>query len=156
MNAFLFFRYWNRMLYFCFSLFSQRLQISKTEYKYGQYCTPLGQSDYRYFFVLAIKVDITGKNIEDICVIVSVAVGIISERLIDTYEKCLNEEPFFFQRTGLSFLFFFLFVLFACYVLVRFCLKPKVVHCVLSFWLIYVMLRSYMLIFLNTFEFLQS
>ena len=92
---------------FCFSLFSQRLQISKTEYKYGQYCTPLGQSDYRYFFVLAIKVDITSKNIEDICVIVSVAVGIISERLIDTYEKCLNEEPFFSKELACHFFSFF-------------------------------------------------
>ena len=39
---------------FCFFLFSQRVQILKTEYKYGQYCTPLSQSDCRYFFVLAI------------------------------------------------------------------------------------------------------
>ena len=30
---------------FCFFLFSQRVQILKTEYKYGQYCTPLSQSD---------------------------------------------------------------------------------------------------------------
>ena len=53
MNTFLFFRYGIRMLYFFF-LFSQRVQILKTEYKYGQYCTPLSQLDCRYFFVLAI------------------------------------------------------------------------------------------------------
>ena len=29
----------------------------KTEYKYGQYRTPLNQSDCTYFFVLAIRVD---------------------------------------------------------------------------------------------------
>ena len=34
---------------FLFFLFSQRVQILKTEYKYGQYCTPLSQSDSRYF-----------------------------------------------------------------------------------------------------------
>ena len=27
----------------------------KTEYKYGQYCTPLGQSDCRYFFGVSNK-----------------------------------------------------------------------------------------------------
>ena len=37
-----------------FFKFSKRVQILKTEYKYGKYCTPLTQSDYRYFFVLAI------------------------------------------------------------------------------------------------------
>ena len=55
MNTFLFFRYGIRMLYFFF-LFSQRVQILKTEYKYGQYCTPLSQSDCRYIFVWAIRV----------------------------------------------------------------------------------------------------
>ena len=40
---------------FCFFLLSQRVQILKIEYKYGQYCTPVSQSDCRYFFVLAIK-----------------------------------------------------------------------------------------------------
>ena len=39
-------------------LFSQRVQILKIEYKYGQYFTPLSQSDCRYFFVLAIMNDI--------------------------------------------------------------------------------------------------
>ena len=43
MNAFLFFRYGIRMLYFF--QFSQRVQILETEYKYGQYCTPLSQSE---------------------------------------------------------------------------------------------------------------
>ena len=53
MNTFLFFRYRNRMLIFI--LFSKRVQILKTEYKYGQQCTPLTQSDCRsHFFVLAI------------------------------------------------------------------------------------------------------
>ena len=51
MNRFLFFRYGNQILIF---LFSKRVQILKTEYKYGQYCTPLTQLDCRYFFVLAI------------------------------------------------------------------------------------------------------
>ena len=37
-------------IFFFFLLFSQRVQILKTEYKYGQYCTPLSQSDCRYFF----------------------------------------------------------------------------------------------------------
>ena len=36
-------------------LSSKKVQILKTEYKYGQYCTPLSQSDCRYFFVLAIN-----------------------------------------------------------------------------------------------------
>ena len=58
MNTFLFFRYANRMLYFFF-LFSLGVQILKTEYKYGQYCTPLSQSDCRYFFMLAIKANMT-------------------------------------------------------------------------------------------------
>ena len=40
---------------FVFFLFSQRVPILKTEYKYGQYCAPLSQSDCRYFFVLAIR-----------------------------------------------------------------------------------------------------
>ena len=39
----------------CWLLFSKKVQILKTEHKYGQYCTPLGQSDCRYFFVLAIR-----------------------------------------------------------------------------------------------------
>ena len=51
MNTFLFFRNGNRMMVF---LFSKRVQILKTDYKYGQYCTPLTQSDCRYFLVLAI------------------------------------------------------------------------------------------------------
>ena len=50
MNTFLFFRYGIWMLYFFF-LFSQRVQILKIEYKYGQYCTFLSQSDCRYFRV---------------------------------------------------------------------------------------------------------
>ena len=53
MNAFLFFRYGNRMS--IFSLLSKRVQVLKTEYEYGQYCTPLTQSDCTYFFVLAIR-----------------------------------------------------------------------------------------------------
>ena len=32
-----------------------RVQILKTEHKYGQYCTPLSESDCRYFCVLAIN-----------------------------------------------------------------------------------------------------
>ena len=44
-----------------FFLFSKRVQILKREYKYGQYCTPLGQSDCRYFFVLATATDQTEK-----------------------------------------------------------------------------------------------
>ena len=39
----------------CWLLFSKEVQILKTEHKYDQYCTPLGQSDCRYFFVLAIS-----------------------------------------------------------------------------------------------------
>ena len=54
MNTFLFFRYGNRMLIFFF-LPSKRVQILKTGYKYSQYCTPLSQSNCRYFFVLEIK-----------------------------------------------------------------------------------------------------
>ena len=42
------------LLFLLLLLFSERVQILKTEYKYGQYCTPLTQSDCRYFFVLAI------------------------------------------------------------------------------------------------------
>ena len=51
MNTFLFPRYRNRMLIF---FICKIVQILKTEYKYGQYCTPLSRSDCRYFFVLAI------------------------------------------------------------------------------------------------------
>ena len=54
MNAFLFFRCEIRMLYFFF-LFSQRVQILKTEYKYGQYGAPLSQSDCRYFLCVSDK-----------------------------------------------------------------------------------------------------
>ena len=57
MSTFLFFRYGNRML-ILFFLFGKRVQILKTEYKYGQYCIPLSQSDWRYFFVLTIIRDI--------------------------------------------------------------------------------------------------
>ena len=35
--------------------FRSRVQILETEYRYGQYCTPLSQSHCRYLFVLAIK-----------------------------------------------------------------------------------------------------
>ena len=38
-----------------FFLFGKTAQTLKTEYKYGQYCTPLTQSDCRYFFALAIS-----------------------------------------------------------------------------------------------------
>ena len=55
MNTFPFFALQNSNVVFSF-LFSQRVQIFKTEYKYGQYCTPLSQSDCRYFFVLAISI----------------------------------------------------------------------------------------------------
>ena len=48
MNTFLFFRCWNTMFIFYYYLVE--------EYKYGQYCTPLSQSDCRYFFVLAITI----------------------------------------------------------------------------------------------------
>ena len=48
----------NASLFFLFSLFSKRVQILKTEYKFGQYCTPLTQSDYRYFFVLAVSLNV--------------------------------------------------------------------------------------------------
>ena len=54
MNAFVFFHFGNRML--IFFLLRKKVQILKTEYMYGQYCTPLTQSDCRYFFVLAIIV----------------------------------------------------------------------------------------------------
>ena len=53
MKIFLFFSHGNRMM--IFFLFSKRVQILKTEYKYGQYCTALCQSDCRYIFVLAVK-----------------------------------------------------------------------------------------------------
>ena len=58
MNTFPFFRYGIRMLNFIF-LFGQRVQILTPEYKYHPYCTPLNQSDCRYFFVKAINVIIT-------------------------------------------------------------------------------------------------
>ena len=32
-----------------FFLFTQRVQMLKTDYKYSQYCTPPSQSDCRYF-----------------------------------------------------------------------------------------------------------
>ena len=49
MNAFLFFRYGNRML------LNQGVQALKTEYKYRQCCTSLRQSDCQYFFMLAMN-----------------------------------------------------------------------------------------------------
>ena len=55
MNTFLFFGYWNRMFIFLLILFSKRVQILKMEYKYGQYCTPVSQSDCKYFFVITIN-----------------------------------------------------------------------------------------------------
>ena len=56
MNTFLFPATETECCIFCFFLFSQTVQIMQTEYKNGQYCTPLNQSDCRYFFVLAINV----------------------------------------------------------------------------------------------------
>ena len=112
---------------------------------------------------LNIWIDIVSKYMEDSCVIFYVTVCTFSERLTDTscqdflvfsrslvrwYEKCLTEEYF---RAGLPFFFFFYFS-FNSYVPFGFCLKRKVVHCVRSFWLICVILRSYMLM-LNTLEF---
>ena len=41
----------SNVVFFCFLLFSQRVQILKAEYKYGLYCTPLSQSDCRFFLV---------------------------------------------------------------------------------------------------------
>ena len=41
---------------FCFFLFSQRVQTLNTEYKYGQFYTPLSESDCTYSFVLAIRI----------------------------------------------------------------------------------------------------
>ena len=61
MNGILFFRYGSGMLIFL-SLFSKTVKILKTEYKYGQYSTLLSQSDCRYFFVLAITVNIFAKS----------------------------------------------------------------------------------------------
>ena len=63
----------------------------------------------------------------------------------------INEE-FFFLENWPTISFSWL----ACYVLVGFCLKQKVVPCILSFWRICVMLRSYILILFNIFEFFQS
>ena len=104
--------------------------------------------------------DIPSKYIENFCIIVSVTVGIFSKRLTDT--SCQDFFLWFFcgislvmvktdvksvfwrvpfSRPGLPFFSFFLFVPFAYYMF----LKQKVAHCVLSFWLVCVMLRSYML-----------
>ena len=113
---------------------------------------------------------ISSKYLEDSCMIVFVAVSIFSERLTDTscqdssllfltflwltnMKNVLRKNIFFFQRTGLS---FFYFCHLPCYLLVCFCFKQRVVHCVLSVSLICVMLRIYMLIFLYTFEFFES
>ena len=41
---------------FCFFSFSQRVQTLNTEYKYGQFYTPLSKSDCTYSFVLAISI----------------------------------------------------------------------------------------------------
>ena len=54
MNTFLYFRYGNRILYFLFFLIWSKSTNIETEYKFGQYCTSLSQSDCKYFFVLAI------------------------------------------------------------------------------------------------------
>ena len=109
--------------------------------------------------------DIPSKYIENFRAIVSVALGIFSERLTDT--SCQDFSLWFcgislamgttdvksvcwrvsFSRPGLPF-FLFLYLCQSpttCYSQVLF-LKQEVVHCVLSFWLVFVMLRSYMLI----------
>ena len=121
-----------------------------------------------YCEVLNVKVniwfDIHSKYIEDFCIIVSVAVGMFSERLTDT---CCQYFPFgflpfqnwcenvfwrvFFPELACLFFFFFLDLCHmpaTCYSWILF-LKQKVVHCVLRFWLFCVMLRSYMLILLG-------
>ena len=68
MNTFLYFRYENRMFYFLFFLNQSKSRNIETEYKYGQYCTLLSQSDCRYFFVLAIIfiIDVTMHLIHNI------------------------------------------------------------------------------------------
>ena len=126
-----------------------------------------------YCEVLNVKLniwfDIPSKYIEDFCVIVSVAESIFSERLTATSSQYFSLWFFaislimiktdvknvfwrvFFSRTGLPFFFFFwicvIYLLCTCYSWVLF-LKQKVVHCVLSFWLVYVMRRSYMVMLL--------
>ena len=114
---------------------------------------------------LNIWFDIPSKYIYNFCVIVSVAVGISSERLADTscldFPLCFflfgiflaivktdvknNFWRVYFSRPGLPF-----FLLYLCHFPATcsswvLSLKKNVVHCVLSFWLFGVMLRSYML-----------
>ena len=105
---------------------------------------------------LNIWFDIPSKYIEDFCVVVSVAVGISWQRLTDTSsqnfkllfflrcDKCDKNVTnvfwrVFFSRPGMPLFSLFVFVP------LGFVLKQKVVHCVLSFWLACVMLRSYIL-----------
>ena len=122
---------------------------------------------------LNIWFDIPSKYLENFYVIVSVAMGIFSEWLTDTscqdfplwlfcgiflamvllaifltHVKNVFWRVFFPDLTCHFFLFLYLCHLPAtCNSWVLF-LKQKVVHCVLSFWLVCVMLRSYMLMLL--------
>ena len=119
---------------------------------------------------LNIWLEIPSKYTEDFWVIVSVALGMFSDNLTDTscpnfflylftdfyltdMKKFLMKSLFFPESWPAIFV---LFVSFSCYIHVGFCLKQKFWHCVLSFWLISVMIRSYMLIFFNTLESFQS
>ena len=113
---------------------------------------------------LNVWLDIRSKDIENFCVIRFVVVGIFSERLTDTscqdfsfwflaflylwlrlIGKMSHWRVFFFQNwPDICFFFLFWFVPFACYMF----LKKKLVHCVLSCWLICVMSTNYMLMLL--------
>ena len=111
--------------------------------------------------------DILSKYIDNFCVTVSVAAGIFSERVTDT--SCQDFSLWFFCVISLAMVkmiwkasseesvfsdlacHFFVF-LYLChspttyYSWILF-LQQNVVHCVLSFWLVCVMLRRYMLMF---------
>ena len=111
--------------------------------------------------------DISSKYIEDFCVIFSVAVGYIFRKInwhilsgFFWCEKYITEE-YFCPELDYHFLYIYFFIIICVICLLQaswvLCLKQKVVHCVLRFWLICVMLRSYTCwCFCNTFEIFWS
>ena len=126
-----------------------------------------GTNEYREVLDMNLNIwfDIPSNYAENFWVNISVAVGIFSERLTDA--SCQDFSFSFFVvflwlwlklmwKVSSDVSLFpdltchFLIFLYLCHSPIPCCcwvlfLKQKVVHCVLSFWLVCVMLRSYML-----------
>ena len=68
----------------------------------------------------------------------------------------ISYQIVFFPKTGLPFFLILIWAICQLSASWALFLKQKAAHCVLSLWLICIMLRSYMLMLCNTFEFFQS